>query len=566
MGVGISSGVASATPIAPDDDGGSRGVDARLSGAALGTLAAVGSLTPSSFHRPTGVQLGSTIALTLAGYGIGYALATPIDQLGGALTGSDDATVAALGAGGLGAGIWGATRIWDRAGGSSRIVRPMLGSAGGVLAFAGAGGAAVLAASRIGRDGADDGPNLAAAGVGLAALAGTAIGVLASRGRLSRAPSTMQAARRVLDAGEASIQGLTREAAKAARTEQVAAARASYVSRIAGGDEAAWERLGRNGRNFVTGTASEAEITRLSGRAATGTADRIYVELGEAATPKARVDLAMQRLEAAGAFDKGHVLVVAPVATGKFNPVLPFATEVYTGGDITTVAIQTSALPPIFALQKLGTAGETHRLLVQAIDQRIQQGGRDTKLLLHGLCYGGWAQQRAMLEDGIEGVRALGVDHALFLGTPGASATQRRMMRAVARGDEAGGLVARSSDDLLAQRAARADAPTVTWMVNPDDPMRVRLANLYHTPDRVAEQPVKRTFLPVVTAVNELLDTVVEARRMRGGFAEVGHDYRAATPRAVKAAFGFDDVGDDVIARVEHEVARQERVKLLAAR
>ncbi len=552
--------------IAPDSAPSRRvDVDAASSAIALGALAAVGSFTPSSFARPHGVQAASTIALALAGAGIGYALAGPVDELGSKLTGSDDARVTALATGGAGLGLWGATRVWARLGSQSRIVRPLLGSIGGLVGFAGLAGAAALTAGQLGA-GEDGRRSLAAAGAGAAALAGTAAAVLATHGRLAKAPSTMQAARYVLDAGEASVQGITAEAARAMRSEQVAAAKAHYTQLIAGGDAQAWDRLGKNGRNFVAGTATVDQVAELSGQAAIARPERIYVGIGEASTPQARVDLAMQRLEASGAFDKGNVMVVAPVATGRFNPVAPFAAEVYARGDITSVAIQTSARPPVFALHKLGEAGRTHRMLVEAIEQRLAQSGNDdTRLLLHGLCYGGWGEQRAMLRSGLAGLEALGVDHALFQGTPGASATQRRMMRAVARGAEPNGIVAASSEELLAAAAQRSSAPTATWIVNPDDPMRLRLVNFFRTPERVAEQQVKRTFLPVVTGVNELLDTVVEARRMRGGFAEVGHDYRAGTPRAVKVAFGFDDVTDDVVSRVEHEVARQERLKLLVS-
>ncbi|MCB0878410.1 MAG: alpha/beta-hydrolase family protein [Thermoleophilia bacterium] len=540
-------------------------VDARLSGLALGALGVVASFTPSSFARTGGVQAASTIVLGLTGVGLGYALADPIDQLGSALTGSDDARVTALAAGATGAGIWGATRLWARLGSESRIVRPLLGSAGGLLGFAGLAGAAALTAGQLGSD--DDGrPSVAAVGVGIAALAGTAAGLLALRGRMGKAPTALEAARYVLDAGESSVQGITSETATAMRREHVGAARAHYTAMIAGGDEAAWDRLGRNGRNFVAGTATTDDIARLSGLPALARPERIYVGVNEAATPEARVQLAMQRLEATGAFEKGNILVVAPVATGRFNPVTPYASEVYARGDITSVAIQTSESSPVFAMHKIGQAGNTHRMLVAAISQRLTTAGRsdDTHLLLQGLCYGGWAEQHAMLHDGIRGVAELGVDHALFQGTPGMSLTQHRAMFAVQRGLEPAGLVAHSSADVLEQAAARTSAPTVTWIVNPDDPVRLRLTNFFRVPERVGGQNVKRTFIPIATAVNELLDTVAQARRMRGGFAEVGHDYRAGTPRAVKVAFGFDDVSMDTVRRVEHEVARQERLKLIA--
>jgi uncharacterized membrane protein len=188
-----------------------------------------------------------------------------------------------------------------------------------------------------------------------------------------------------------------------------AAASAGQVARDAA--------VGSEGRQFLAATPAAADITRATGRAALAPV-RVYVGLGQAATPRERAALAVRELEARRAFERAVILVEIPTGSGWVNNASASALEHVYGGDTATVAVQYASMPSWAAYVRGGEgAQESARALVDAINARIarQPADRRPKVLVYGESLGAWGGMTAYPEPG--GVLRH-VDRALWVGIP----------------------------------------------------------------------------------------------------------------------------------------------------
>jgi uncharacterized membrane protein len=105
----------------------------------------------------------------------------------------------------------------------------------------------------------------------------------------------------------------------------------------------AWDTLGREGRTFVAGGPSAAEIGRFGG-SVTETI-RIYSGVATAEDVEARARLAVDNLERAGGFARARLLVATTTGRGWLDAGSMSAFEYVAGGDSAIVALQYSYVP-----------------------------------------------------------------------------------------------------------------------------------------------------------------------------------------------------------------------------
>lgn len=104
-----------------------------------------------------------------------------------------------------------------------------------------------------------------------------------------------------------------------------------------------WDDLGREGRAFVGGGPTAAEIAALTQRPASEPI-RSYAGLDSAAAVEDRAALAVEDLDRAGGFERAHLLVVTTTGTGWVEPSAASGFEYVTGGDSAIVGMQYSHL------------------------------------------------------------------------------------------------------------------------------------------------------------------------------------------------------------------------------
>ena len=91
-------------------------------------------------------------------------------------------------------------------------------------------------------------------------------------------------------------------------------------------------------------------------------------------------------------------------------------------GDVATVTLQYSRRPSPLSLRKIAIAREQNRLLWLSILERLRERpGRGREVVLFGESLGAHTSQDVFLHWGTLGPQALGVDRALWIGTPYAS-------------------------------------------------------------------------------------------------------------------------------------------------
>ena len=149
--------------------------------------------------------------------------------------------------------------------------------------------------------------------------------------------------------------------------------------------------------------------------------------------PRERVDLAMAELERTGALDRSLLVLVSPTGTGYVNYVAVAALQYLALGrrrhrDAAVLA------PPVAAVPRHGAraAREQNRLLWLRILQRLRERpGPRPRVVLFGESLGAHTSQDVFLHWGTLGLDAMGIDRALWIGTPYGS----KWMRQVTRGD-----------------------------------------------------------------------------------------------------------------------------------
>jgi uncharacterized membrane protein len=192
-----------------------------------------------------------------------------------------------------------------------------------------------------------------------------------------------------------------------------------------------WDTLGPEGRRHaLTLVRPEAPADRppgtpdlsigtVMGEPAVAAPVQVYVGLDSATSTRERVELALAEMERTGAFDRSLIMLVSPTGTGYVNYVAVAAAQYLSRGDIATVTMQYSKRPSPLSLGKVKDAREQNRLLWLRILERLRdRPGPRPRVVLFGESLGAHTSQDVFLHWGTLGPEALGVDRALWIGTP----------------------------------------------------------------------------------------------------------------------------------------------------
>jgi uncharacterized membrane protein len=350
-----------------------------------------------------------------------------------------------------------------------------------------------------------------------------------------------------------------------------------------------WETLGREGRRHaVAGVRPEPVPNRPAGlpdlsvqgvmnEPARATPVQVYVGLDSAPTAAERVDLALAEMDRAGAWDRSLVMLVSPTGTGYVNYCATASVQYLTRGDCAIVTLQYSKRPSPLSLGKIKIARKQNRLLWLRIVERLRDlpAERRPRVVLFGESLGAHTSQDVFIHWGTLGPQALGIDRALWIGTPYASrwaqevigpdrsdvdaglvtvvndfrqieampANRRRRLRYVLLSHDNDG-VTKFGTDLIASRPSwlNGDRPAVDDI--PDvSPRGIR--------------PSMR-WRPLVTFVQLLVD--MKNAQIPGEYRPWAHDYRPDLPRFVREVYDLP-CSEEQIAAVEAAVAQRETVR-----
>jgi uncharacterized membrane protein len=355
------------------------------------------------------------------------------------------------------------------------------------------------------------------------------------------------------------------------------------------GSLVAWEGMGRDGRLHALASVRpqplpdrpdgvpDLSIETVMGTPARAAPVQVYVGLDNAPTPRARVDLAMAELERTGAFDRSLLVLVSPTGTGYVNYVAVAALQYLALGDVATVTLQYSRRPSPLSLGMVHTAREQNRLLWLRILQRLRdRPGRRPRVVLFGESLGAHTSQDVFLHWGTLGLDAMGIDRALWIGTPYGS----KWMRQVTRGDRLdvdSDAVAVVNDhaQFAALAEQRGSSPRFVLLSHDNDGVtKFGPDLLWYPPDwlgpsRPRPQPVASgsprgippamRWRPLTTFFQSLVD-MKNAQTSSGAFAATQHDYRADLPRFLSDVFGLP-ASEEQLVRIEEILQARETVR-----
>ncbi len=344
------------------------------------------------------------------------------------------------------------------------------------------------------------------------------------------------------------------------------------VVTVSGGPNSAigWPTLSREGVRFVNMALTRQEIAGVTGVPADQVRApiRAFAGLASGQTVDVRVDLVMADLARLGAFDRSVLCVASPTGSGYVNYVAIETLEYLTRGDCATVALQYSLRPSFLSLDRVSMGREQNRALLHALEWRLQglPEGRRPRLVGFGESLGAHTMQDAFLHEGVSGLHRVGIDSALFLGTPAASGWARQWRLRPQRTDPGGEVteVASYQEWLALPPAARSRCRYLLLSHHEDPITRFGPALIVQQPGWLgppAGRPpgVSRvaTWYPLTTFVLTLVDVKNATSITPGRFAARGHDYRADLARMVSAAYRLP-AGDGEMLAIEHALRRRE--------
>jgi uncharacterized membrane protein len=350
-----------------------------------------------------------------------------------------------------------------------------------------------------------------------------------------------------------------------------------------------WEGLGREGRRHVL-TAVRARpwterpaglpdlsIPTVTGEPAVADPVEVYVGLDNAPTPRARAELALAEMDRTAAWDRSLIMLVSPTGTGYVNYCAVAATQYLTRGDVATVPLQYSKRPSPLSLGMIDDAREQNRLLWSMIAERLRglPSRNRPKVVLFGESLGAHTSQDVFLHWGTLGLRALGIERALWVGTPYASGWMREVVRG-GRADTDDDLVAVVNDfgqieEMPAKRRRSIryvmvshDNDGVTkfgtdlllrepaWLRKPRSPIvDVPPYSPRGIPSSMRWRPITTFFQLLVDMKNAQTPGVYQASR---------HDYRPDLTRFVNEVYALQ-ASEDQLRRVERAIAQREEAR-----
>jgi len=354
------------------------------------------------------------------------------------------------------------------------------------------------------------------------------------------------------------------------------------------GSLVSWAGMGRDGRLHALASVRpqplpsrpagvpDLSIETVMGTSAVAAPVQVYVGLDNAPTPRARVNLAIAEMERTGAFDRSLLVLVSPTGTGYVNYVAVAALQYLTLGDVATVTLQYSRRPSPLSLGMVRTAREQNRLLWLRILQRLRdRGGRRPRVVLFGESLGAHTSQDVFLHWGTLGLDAMGIDRALWIGTPYGSG----WMRQVTRGDRLdvdreAVVVVNDHDQYTAVAGKRSSPPRFVLLSHDNDGVtKFGLDLLWYPPEwlgpsRPRPEPVAAgsprgvppgmRWRPLTTFFQSLVD--MKNAQTSGPFGAWQHDYRADLPAFLADVFDVP-VSPEQLHRIEEVLQVRETVR-----
>jgi uncharacterized membrane protein len=306
-----------------------------------------------------------------------------------------------------------------------------------------------------------------------------------------------------------------------------------------------WDTLGREGRFYVSNTMTPADITGITGRPAQ-TPVRVYVGMEQGDTPQARTELALEELDRVDAWSREYLVIFGVTGTGWVDPNAINALEAVTDGDVTTVAVQYSAVPSwIGFVIDPQTTIDQNRDTIDGVLAAWRQKPADQRpeLILFGQSLGSLGTQGAWTSEATPEDVVAEIPHVIWMGPPAESVLWKTWQAnrsggpawepIVGDGSITRVIVSQDDPDALEPKSP----PTIVFAAHANDPV------VYWSPSLLLSKPdwldaplgpgvmPQMRWIPFITFLQVGMDLI-----SGGEPPEVGHNYSANMALAVALA------------------------------
>lgn len=311
-----------------------------------------------------------------------------------------------------------------------------------------------------------------------------------------------------------------------------------------------WESLTKEPRRHVASYVQTSDIKQIMG---SKVADpiRVYVGVDSAPSRYDRVNLALAELRRTKAFDREIICVFSPTGTGYINYIFTESLEYMTKGNVATVGMQYSKRPSPMSLDHVSDGHIQYRMLLNGIKRELANRpvANRPRIVLFGESLGAWTSQDAFLHEGTDGFESVGIDSALWIGTPAGSKWHEEVVGPKASENlnvnhEQVGKFA-TYEELMAVPLAKRNKIRYYFLTNHNDPIAYFGVNLLlKKPDWLGDKSTRNRALPTnanwrtpATFIHAMLDMKNALTPEPGNFVANGHDYRETLARFVKQAY-----------------------------
>jgi uncharacterized membrane protein len=314
-----------------------------------------------------------------------------------------------------------------------------------------------------------------------------------------------------------------------------------------------WDKQTRESARWLKSTLTPAEISEVMGEPA-GQPIRVYSPLEAAATEQERAQLLLAEIDRTGALDRDYFAIFSPTGSGYCNYVATDTFEFLARGNCASAAIQYSVLPSALSLNRVHTGTRQTKLVINGIVARLMARPADQRpvFLLFGESLGSQVSQEMFRGQGMTGPQGIGLDAALWIGTPNATEWRKELWgeRSVSQPPDIGpgaAFLPRAVRDWRALGEEQRSGVKYLLLQNGDDPIpKFGPALLWRQPDWLGPDPTRppgaprgSDWQPVVTFFATFLDMQNALTPTPGVFDEGGHDYHREIPEAIREVWGF---------------------------
>lgn len=339
-----------------------------------------------------------------------------------------------------------------------------------------------------------------------------------------------------------------------------------------------WDTLSIQGRRHIADTRTPQDIEAVMGEWAQ-TPIRLFVGFDSAPTEEERVELALAELRRTNAYNREYLVVISPTGTGYVNYVFSQSVEYLSRGNCASITIQYSKRPSPMSLDRVPEGRHQYRMLLNGIRRDLKDRPADQrpKIILFGESLGAWTSQDAFIHEGTDGFEALGVERALWIGTPDGSKWKDEVLygNKLNTNTEQIGVFNDFGEFLVLSDETRQRLKYVMITHYNDPVAHFGTSLLVQAPEWLASDRSKRpTSVPKTTRwrtpttfVHTLIDMKNALKPIPGQFVATGHDYRGDLANFVNITIN-KPTSNEQLAQVEAALRRNEKeqAELLAAK